>query len=31
MTLGNKIQALRKQQSLSQDAFAEIMAVTRQS
>ena len=31
MTLGNKIQELRKKQSLSQEAFAEIMGVTRQS
>lgn len=31
MTLGTKIQELRKKQSLSQEAFAEIMDVTRQS
>lgn len=31
MTLGNKIQELRKKQSLSQEAFADIMGVTRQS
>jgi transcriptional regulator with XRE-family HTH domain len=31
MTLGNKIHELRKKQSLSQEAFAEIMGVTRQS
>ncbi len=31
MTLGNKIQELRKKKSLSQEAFAEIMGVTRQS
>ena len=31
MTLGNKIQELRKSRSLSQEAFAEIMGVTRQS
>lgn len=31
MTLGNKIQELRKKQLLSQEAFAEIMNVTRQS
>lgn len=31
MTLGTKIQELRKEQSLSQEAFAEIIGVTRQS
>ncbi len=31
MTLGNKIQELRKNKYLSQEAFAEIMGVTRQS
>lgn len=31
MTLGNKIQELRKNKLLSQEAFAEIMGVTRQS
>lgn len=31
MTLGTKIQELRKKQSLSQEAFAEIMGVTRQA
>lgn len=31
MTLGNRIQELRKRQSLSQEAFADIMGVTRQS
>ncbi len=31
MTLGNRIQELRKKQSLSQEAFAEVMGVTRQS
>ncbi len=31
MTLGNKLQELRKKRSLSQEAFAEIMSVTRQS
>lgn len=31
MTVGNKIQELRKNKSLSQEAFAEMMGVTRQS